>query len=534
MFRYALLIVLLLAASRQDGAHAQHTPKVDLSVDQVMVFNAGAIVTHKAVFDLKTGDNLIRLSGIPTSIDQNSLQVAGTADYEITGLRQDMNYSPGILHPLGRAKKDSLDDAKFSLKTKQALRGAYSEELLLLQANRNINGKNNILLAEDLEEMADFFRDRVKEINYLTLEINEEERELNVLIERLERELRDMKTLGNKNAREVIVRVNGKKNGRSELEVSYFAHEAGWEVFYDLRSAGSGSELELVSKARVRQFTGIDWKNVKLALSTGTPSFGGAPPTLYPWKIAARDPYVEQARSNVLMETTGKPSSKTLDDAFYDMEEVAAPMASETRQQLNTIYRINRNYDVSGDNRMHEVEVRRINIPATYRHLVVPKLNPEAFLTAEITDWDQYNLLAGEASVYFEGSFVGTSYLNPAVASDTLSLSLGRDRSINVDYEQVKDFSKTSSLGSKRRTTRGYKIKVMNTGTQSIKLRIEDQVPLSTMSDVEVEVQELSGGKLDPITGKVTWDVDVLPGRMSELLLKFEVKYPKKKVVTGL
>lgn len=527
---------LLLAFFTWMATDAQQLTNGSVRVAEVTVFGQGAMVSQVVTFDLKHGENRVRVSGIPGSIDLNSVQLGAGKDFDITGMRHEVNYSGSGLNPLGRAKQDSLEEARFSLKTKEALRKAYTEELLMLQANRPIGGKNNILLAEDLEEMADFFRERVKEINYKTIEINEEERLLNTLIVRLENELQALRNSGNKNNREVIVSLVGKKSGKAELRLTYFTYEANWQVFYDIRSTSTGADLELVTKARVQQSSGVDWSNVKLALATGAPSLGGAPPVLNPWKLYVNDPV------NVAVSRGGKPDAERSQapqamKQSYELDEVSydEPMVvTENRQQLTTVFDVSLPYSISGDNREHEVEIRRQNIPADYRHRAVPKITRDVYLTAEITDWDQYSLLPGEAAVYFEGNFVGRSYLNPAVATDTLSLSMGRDRNISVTYEQIKDFSKTSTLGGKRRTTRGYKISVMNTGTKEIKLRIEDQVPLSTTGDIEVEAEELSGGKFDPTTGKVTWDVTILPGRLSEQVLKYRVTYPKKKVILGL
>jgi uncharacterized protein (TIGR02231 family) len=514
-------------------AHGQYLPKADQRVDAVTVYFRGALITQKATFDLRTGENELRLTGIPASIDVNSIGLnAPNDDYLITGMRHELNHDGGLMHPLGRAKKDSLELARFTMGAKQAMRMAYTEELLMLQANRTIGGKNSVLLAEDLAEMADFYRERVKEINYRTLEINDEERELNKRIQRLERELRDMKALTDRNNRVLIVTLRGKKNAKSELFVTYFAHEAGWEVFYDLRSDGVGEPAQLVSKARVRQHTGADWAGVKLSLSTGTPSFGGQPPVLQPWRLYIMEP-VQTARNEAMRSQAPSAAKAFADDAMAEMVEETF-VFTEQRQQLNTRFTLSSTYSITGDNRAHEVEVKTMSIPVGYRHFVVPKLSEDVYLTAEMTDWDQYNLLPGDASIYFEGSYVGKSPINPQITTDTMSISLGKDRNVTVQYEQVKDFTKTSTIGAKRRTTRGYRIKVMNTGVKPIRVRIEDQLPLSTTSDIEVELEELSGGKHNASSGKITWDEAIEPGRLVEKLLKYQVRYPRKKVISGL
>ena len=39
-------------------------------------------------------------------------------------------------------------------------------------------------------------------------------------------------------------------------------------------------------------------------------------------------------------------------------------------------------------------------------------LDKDAFLVAQITHWDQYNLLEREANLYFEDAYIGRSVLN--------------------------------------------------------------------------------------------------------------------------
>ena len=53
-----------------------------------------------------------------------------------------------------------------------------------------------------------------------------------------------------------------------------------------------------------------------------------------------------------------------------------------------------------------------MNTPATYQYYVTPKLDRDAFLTAQVTNWEQYNLLSGEANLFFEGTYLGKTYLN--------------------------------------------------------------------------------------------------------------------------
>ncbi|MBK7710115.1 MAG: hypothetical protein IPJ37_03490 [Bacteroidales bacterium] len=63
-------------------------------------------------------------------------------------------------------------------------------------------------------------------------------------------------------------------------------------------------------------------------------------------------------------------------------------------------------------------------LPAEYKYVTTPKLSQLAYLTANITDWAKLSLQSGEATLYFENSFVGKSNVNVAELNDTLALSL--------------------------------------------------------------------------------------------------------------
>ena len=45
-------------------------------------------------------------------------------------------------------------------------------------------------------------------------------------------------------------------------------------------------------------------------------------------------------------------------------------------------------------------------------------------------------LLEGEANIFFEGTFVGISLLDVRLASDTLQLSLGKDKNVIVNRKK--------------------------------------------------------------------------------------------------
>ena len=59
---------------------------------------------------------------------------------------------------------------------------------------------------------------------------------------------------------------------KADFSVSYITPNASWLPFYDLRADNISQPINLVYKAQVRQNTGVDWKHIKLSLSSGNPN----------------------------------------------------------------------------------------------------------------------------------------------------------------------------------------------------------------------------------------------------------------------
>ncbi|MBK7888330.1 MAG: DUF4139 domain-containing protein [Bacteroidetes bacterium] len=61
-----------------------------------------------------------------------------------------------------------------------------------------------------------------------------------------------------------------------------------------------------------------------------------------------------------------------------------------------------------------------------------------------------------------------------------------------------------------------------------------DQIPLTMQKDIEVKVEELSGGEHNTETGEVKWKLQIPAGETAKKRLSFKVKYPKDKQILGL
>ncbi|WP_290534415.1 DUF4139 domain-containing protein [Alistipes sp.] len=215
------------------------------------------------------------------------------------------------------------------------------------------------------------------------------------------------------------------------------------------------------------------------------------------------------------------------DTTTEETENSKVPQVERTQTLLGYEFAISQPYKIASDGKVLTVEIGRFNLPARYTYHATPKIDQDAFLVAETTDWEKLNLMEGEANIYFENTFVGKSILSPRETGDTLRFSMGRDRGIRIERTRENDYSKHRILGSNRTQTVGWKFTLRNTRTEPVELVLTDQLPISRNSSITVTEEKLDGGTIDPNSGIITWHLELKPGAQHDLRLRYAVKYPK-------
>lgn len=222
----------------------------------------------------------------------------------------------------------------------------------------------------------------------------------------------------------------------------------------------------------------------------------------------------------------GLESADNVDMKVRGVSSLAVPL-QVVEKQTTVDFEIKTPYTILSNNKSYSVDMEAYSLPANYQYYSVPKIDKDAFLIAHITDWEKYNLLEGEANIFFEDTYVGKSLLDVRYAADTLKISLGRDKNVTVTREKAKEFTTKQFIGSKKEETRDWVTTVKNNKSQKINMMIIDQVPVSTSEDIEVEIQKNSGGKQKAETGEIKWEFTLESKEKKDLELKYAVKYPK-------
>ncbi len=153
----------------------------------------------------------------------------------------------------------------------------------------------------------------------------------------------------------------------------------------------------------------------------------------------------------------------------------------------------------------HRVNIATFDLSAQYEYHSAPKIDPAVYLSAQVSGWEKLNLLSGESNIYFDGTYIGKSYLEVNSTKDTLAISLGKDNKISVERTKLKDKSKTKTIGARQKVEVAWEIKIKNNGGANIPLILKDQMPISNNADIKVKYGETPGGSVDEVTKIITW-----------------------------
>ncbi|MCU0419856.1 MAG: DUF4139 domain-containing protein [Cyclobacteriaceae bacterium] len=535
MKKILLGLALLLAMT----VHAQSEKATESKITAVTVFLNKAQVTREVKARVESGKTNLVVSGLTAQLDPQSIQVSGKGTVVILGISHRQNYLDDINPPRPlRVLRDSVLWYQRQISLEQSQKEILSKEEQLLLANQKIGGTEQNLTVAELKGMADFYRARLGEIVSNRLKQDEKIKMLNDRLARLNRQINAQNELYARNTSEIVISLSAEAATAVDLDVNYVVANAGWNAVYDVRAINTKNPVQLNYKANVYQSTGEEWKNVKLKLSTANPNQSGLKPELYTW-------YLDFYRPMPVNVAVGRGSQKRLSapEMALDVAEkeealqevvVTSDYVQTVQTSLNTEFDIALPYTVASAAVPTVVDIRSYSMKADYAYSVAPKLDADAFLLARATGWEEFSLLPGEANIFFEGTFVGKSYIDPNSIKDTLAVSLGRDKRLVVKRDKLKDLTSRKTIGGSQKESYTWEISVRNTKSEAVTIRVEDHVPVSQNKDIEVTLLDRGNAQYNATSGKLTWSLTLAPNETRKVKYQFEVKYPKDRQVSGL
>lgn len=517
------------------------TPKTS----EVTVYRSGAKITSTATVKVPAGASEVVFENLSPHFNSNSLQVTIKGDARLnSAVFQLKSPEPAPEHPRAQAIRDSLTLLGDVLVQHEQENKVLDDEVQMLQKNSvrvgdASPGQASSLSVAELRELANYYRQRMLEIRDRQQKLTIAQRGIKILYDRLQAELRRLQPNAGNPGGEITLKIDATGAQTLEIACTYLVNNAGWTPLYDLRSAGLDKSLQLTYKANVRNNTGFDWKNVLLHLSTAQPLSNNNRPIMNPVYVDFRpvaysgDVLQQDApgvnRGNIYQMKQINPAEV---NAYVDGIRLpggeAAPPVEPEEADFVTTFDLAAPQTILSDGKDNILTVEEKELPAAYEYHAVPKLEPAVFLLAKIADYGQYNLLPGQANIFFQETFVGQTWVNPQTTSDTLLLSLGRDEQLSIKRVQPKDFTERRKIfNSKIRETYLFEISIKNNKPKAVTIELLDQYPISKQKDIVVELEDKGGARVTPEFGKLEWSVEVPAGQTKKIRFSYSVEYPK-------
>ncbi|HHM04661.1 MAG TPA: mucoidy inhibitor MuiA family protein [Gammaproteobacteria bacterium] len=555
MSAFSVLAKTLITVLILWPAIAAATLEVDSRISAVTLYPDRAQVTRTLSVELPAGDSRIVVSGLPATLADNALRVAGHGKVALTlGPVQSRRV---FLGALAQQEEQRLQNELTALEDKKRAAGdrikALRQQLAFIEA---LGKTAPATISEDLRrnqleparwkaawtQIGTGASDSYRRIQEEEIQI----RDLLKKITKIKNTLQGIHT-GQRQSKQVQFDVHADQAGPARFELSYQLPGASWTPVYEARLDAAGGAVTLIQRAAVRQRTGEDWIDVTLRLSTARPAFQASLPELPPWTIDLRPPAAalfdsEQTmpRSRALMQQLASPMAERPRAKMKDERDAAPESAQIAGAEFATEYLIPGRATVPADNEPHYFTVHQEPLAATLAALSIPKLDPAAYLYAELRYPGAAPLLPGPVSVFRDNVFVGNARLPLIRPGERVKLSFGKDDKLKVRYHIDAAVSSPGGIFNRnKKLERGYRITITNHHQRAMDITVLDQLPVPQDKRITVKLDEkntspVSQYDVDGKQGVLAWRKNYLAGEKNEIRFVYSVAYPAELALQGL
>ena len=549
------LFIIVLCLTIVKGNAAETEKLIKSKPEKIVVYTQGAQIHRTTSTALVAGQNTIVFTGLENCINVSAIQAAGNGNFIITDIQHEIYYPELARVKLNgdvRYKKmlkivnDSLQEINYLLEEIASKSEALSTEKNVLLNYGLYKGQSKRDSIAALKDGLAYLREKLFNINTEQLKLKREREKLEnkkvVLNERIVNVSNELANQNNSGTEEkvdyrILLHVIADQATQAVVNLNYYITNAGWTPSYDLRAVSNDQNIKLTYKAQIHQNSGIDWGSVKLVLSTANPNRSYNLPQLSPWYLGF-NPYSYKNKKSALGGNVPSSAASTNDNSIsynkYSQEaekDVAALNAYDfttvSENVIETEYEIRLNYNIPSDGKQHFAAIMVKDLKTLYRYKAIPKLNNNVYLTAVLPDWEDAITMNGEASIYYDGSYIGNTSLKPGGTEDTIQLSLGIDKNIAIKRQKIKDKCSQKVLDNDILHQYTFEITMKNSRSNKIEIEVEDQLPLTQDKSITIDRKEISGGKYDDVTGILKWRSTIQAKDSKKLTLTYQIKAPK-------
>jgi len=525
------------------------------TITAVAVYPDRARVTRSGAATLEPGSHRLEILELPLQLDPASVRASarGTASARLLGVDVRRDFYTETPAERVRALKEQAESLE------DEMRGLDAQVELLKQEHATLGdlaGQTEIYArglaygkvdAEAQMALFDNVRGRVEEINTALLELAVSRREMERRLQKLQKELDQLRGARRRERYAGIVEVEVNQAGKLTIELTYVVSGAGWRPLYDMRLVEEEERpvMTVGYLAQVTQRSGEDWDNVALALSTARPTLAETLPELDPWYVG---PIRARKRSAPpRMMKAAAPAHAPAMEMFAAGAELDGSAVADTVKEAETAlatvetsgaavtYRVEGAVSVPADGAPHKVTVASFELAPQLDYVTAPKLVEEAYRRAQATNDGPYTLLAGTANLFSGDEFIGATELELVAPQGEIELYLGTDDRIKVERELKRREVDKKLLGDHRRLRYGYEITLENLLPVEASITLHDQLPVPRHENIKVKLESAEPKPAERTElNLLEWELKLASGEKRVVRFDFTIEHPRGMDLMGL
>lgn len=534
-------------------------------VTTVVVFPSHAQVTRTLAVDAVAGENRVLLGGLVPNLNPHSLRASVGEGARVTGTEINTIH----LEQSSTEQIAALDASIRSLDDQLALHGMSQSRA---QERRAFFRSVKDRLARDMEgqfatgavavsswvEVLAFVDEGLEACDETLATLELESRGVRSRREAEAAQRKDYAALQPHEQKQVAVSFEAERAGPVELAVHYMVAEVQWKPSYDVHLDRASGELELIGYGNIRQWSGEAWDHVDLTLAMSRPDNQLTVPVLAPL-VASLD-YAALAKlakeASFLGSSEGYAAQKWAAGRFTRSQDRETfrrnleQLAGLPRDRMNALglsaeiiegalsrlvdrfagvrYEIGRRATIPFDSSPHKVVTFTARVPAQLRYVATPALGDAIMLQGAAVNRTGHPVLEGNAALFVDGSFVGSSTVAGAAQNEGLSFGFGPDDALVVKRRMLsRAVTGPEAFRQSQVLTYRYAITVENFNDRPVDVHVVDQIPISKTDEIQVTFLESSEQHvLNQETGALSWDLKVGAGKSSTIGYSFSVECP--------
>ncbi|MBI49276.1 MAG: hypothetical protein CL850_03195 [Crocinitomicaceae bacterium] len=509
------LLPILILFNLFDGDLIAQTSSI-FPITSVDLYQSGAIVHHSDSVYFEGAIAEIVIDGIASNINPQSFQVnlpngiiLEDLDFEIVNIEDD--YGSDL-----KSVNDSIASLTFQIEMYESLINTLNEEREFLQANRKIGSNQEVLLVDDLIEMADFLRERHQDLGLEIIDIQMKIANIKDVLRQLKAKKSLINELGlNIDGRLTLNLLNVSANNRTEyIIIKYLTSEASWTTNYNFYL--EDGEVNVKRQANIQQNSGIDWNYVNVKLISGDPEQSIKPNDIRDWFIE------ECVDMNDLVEEINPNSIISNKDSLQLNFDKSIPNAGNIRYRFEVLKPVN----LSSSLHNKSVEVDQFSLDGVVEYYASPSQNSSAYAIIKCSDWADKKLMNGRVDVVSSNKYLGWYNLRLPIMGDTLHVNLGHDPNVMCYKELLSESSTVKRFAGKKQVTQTWELTVENSHSNTVFVNLVDKLPRTNNSEITISALTDDSGIVDLVSNEISFDFELSPFEKRIVTYVLTVTYP--------